>query len=885
MGEVYRARDTRLHREVAIKVLPDAFSQDRDRLLRFEREARLLAALNHPNIASIYGLEEQDGARLLVLELVEGLTLAEKLASGPLPIDEVLSVGAGVASGLEAAHEAGIIHRDLKPSNVKVRTDGAVKVLDLGLARVAETSSVAVDSSLSPTVTTPATHAGVVLGTAAYMSPEQARGKPLDKRSDIFSFGCVLYECLTGRQAFSGETVSDTLSAILRAEPDWSALPAATPARIRDLLRRCLQKDPKRRLHDIADARIELEESQTGAASGETAPPREAPGRRGRIAWVAAGAVLGAAIAAAAFVVLSRPSKTEPRAVRAVLPFLAGDRPSARYTPNVAVSPDGQTVVFRAVHEGQGMLFRRVLDGNRPEPIAGTQGGIAPFFSPDGQWIGFFTTYQLKKVPLSGGTAVVLSKIPPISCGGSWGEDGRIVVSPTFNGALSAVSEGGGDIQPLTRLDRTRGEHAHLYPEHLPGRHGILFTLRRGSDFADTSASSIAVLDSPTGKWKTVLEGASFARYGGGRLVFVRGGSVFSAPFDVERLSVTGPVTPFPGEVALDLPHGFGQFDLSSDGTLAFLDGPPVSQATTAILRIDRNGQETTMPLPSGSYSMPRLSPDGRRLAVSRWTGIKGSVAIYDRDRQNLSTLTPEPGSHFGSVWSPDGRRVAFSRFGMTNPALSVKNADGSGTIETLTEPSINAEFPNSWSPDGKTLLYTRAYGSDPDPGRRLLTTDLWIVTPGDPKSARAWFETPFGETAGMFSPDGQWVAYVSDENETQEVYVRPFPGPGAAVKISNGFAIEPQWSRDGHVLYYRSGEDAEKFYAVEFRPGSSVATSAPRLVMSSSGLDVGGREDDYCTYDVAPDGREFVALRSVRPPEPERRLTIMTGWPAAPGR
>jgi eukaryotic-like serine/threonine-protein kinase len=893
MGEVYRARDTRLHRDVAIKVLPDAFLQDRDRLLRFEREARLLAALNHANIAAIYGLEEQGGSRLLVMELVEGPTLAEKLASGPLPIDEALSVGAGIASGLEAAHEAGIIHRDLKPSNVKIRPDGTVKVLDLGLARVAEPSGVAVDSSFSPTVTTPATHAGVILGTAAYMSPEQARGKTLDKRTDIFSFGCVLYECLTGTQAFFGETVSDTLAAIIKSEPDWSALPETTPRPIRDLLRRCLQKDPKHRLHDIADARIELEEARAGGAPGGAIPIRAPRPSRGRLAWGVGGALVGTVVAAAVlFLRRPQPAPAAP-SVHAILPLPPGDRVGVS-DPAVAVSPDGQTIVFQSIHRGSdagktwwqagsAALFRRALSGAGAELIRGTEGGFSPFFSPDGQWIGFFTRRELKKVPLSGGTAVPLSWVPPVTAGGSWGEDGRIVISRTINGALVVIPESGGEFRFLTRPDASRGERAHLFPRVLPGGRGVLFTLRRGRDFTEVEASDIAVLDPSTGKWKTVLEGASFARYGAGRLVFVRGGSVFWVPFDVSRLSVTGPAVALAENVTVDGEERFGHFDISSAGTLVFLDGPPSPPTTSTVLTLDRNGKEIALPLPPGYYMLARFSPDGRRIALTRWAGIRGTILTCERERHIVSTLTPEPGTHFVPVWSPDGRRIAFSRFAETNPTLSVKNADGSGEIEPLTERIEDAQFPNSWSPDGKTILYTVAYTADRGPKRKLASTDLWLVSPGDRRSARLWFESPFRETGGAFSPDGRWIAYVSDESGVQEVYVRPYPGPGPAVKVSNGFAIEPLWSRDGRELFYRAGENAEKFMAAEIRTSAGLSISAPRLLFSSE-LAAGGREDRYREYDVSADGKEFVSVR-VRPPEePDRQITIVTNWAAAPG-
>ncbi len=884
MGEVYRARDSKLHRDVAIKALPDAFSQDRDRLLRFEREARLLAALNHPNIAAIYSVEEQTGSTFLVMELVEGSTLGEMLASGSLPVDEALSVCAGIASGLEAAHEAGIIHRDLKPANVKVRPDGTVKVLDLGLARVAEASGVATDSSLSPTVTTPATHAGVILGTAAYMSPEQARGRPLDKRTDIFSFGCVLYECLSGKQAFGGETVSDTLAAIIKSEPDWGAVPESTPRPVRDLLRRCLQKDPKQRLHDIADARIEIEEARATQLSGPAIATPVARPSRSRLAWGVGGPLLGAVITAAALLLLRRPQPAPaPSRVRAVLPLPPGDRIRVS-RPAVTVSPDGQTIVFQSIQQGSAALFRRALSGVGAELIRGTEEGFSPFFSPDGQWIGFFTRTELKKVPLSGGTAVTLSWVPPVSAGGSWGEDGRIVITRKFNGALDVIPESGGELTPLTRLDASRGEHAHLYPQILPRGRGVLFTLRLGRDFADTEASNIAVLDSATGKWKTVLEGASFARYGAGHLVFVRGGSVFSAPFDISHLVVTGPAVALSENITVDAEEGFGHFDLSPGGTLTFLDGPASVPSTTAVLTLDRQGKESALPLPPAFYNRARFSPEGGRLALTRFVGVRGAVVMYERERRIVSTLTPEPGSYFSAVWSPDGRRIAFTRFAEASAALSVKNVDGSGEIEALTEPTEDAQFPNSWSPDGKTILYTVAYTADRGPKRKLLSTDLWLVSPGDRRSARLFFESPFRETAGTFSPDGGWIAYVSDESGVREVYARPFPGPGASVKVSNGFAIEPLWSRDGRELYYRTGDKAEKFMVVEIRTWPRLVISPPRLLFSSE-LAVGGREDRDREYDVSADGKEFVSVRYSRPEEPERQLTIVTNWAAtAPG-
>ena len=539
-------------------------------------------------------------------------------------------------------------------------------------------------------------------------------------------------------------------------------------------------------------------------------------------------------------------------------------------------------IVFQGMHKRVITLFRRALGGREAELIRGTEGGFSPFFSPDGQWIGFFTRTELKKVPVSGGTAVSLSPIPPISAGGSWGEDGRIVLNRKFNGSLDVVPETGGELRALTKLDPQRGEHAHLFPQVLPGAGRILFTLRKGRDFSDTAASSIAVLDPATGDRKIVVEGASFARYGAGRLVFLRGGSVFSAPFDVSRLSVTGPPVALSESVTVNGDQGFATFDISPGGTLTFLEGPPRPAPTTTVLSIDRSGKEKALPLPTGEYICPRYSPDGGRLVLTRFEGVRGAIVVYDRGRNIVTTLTPEANSHFTAVWSPDGRRLAFSRFGDAMPTLSVKNADGSGEIESLTEPSQDAQFANAWSPDGKTILYTVAYTADRGPKRKLLSTDLWLVSPGDPRSARPWFESPFRETGGNFSPDGRWIAYVSDESGVREVYVRPFPGPGAATKVSNGFAIEPLWSRDGRELFYRTGENAENFMAVVVRTTPELTISAPRLLFSSE-LDSGGQEDQYREYDVSADG-QFVSQRYAKHEEPARQLTIVTSWAASSG-
>jgi Tol biopolymer transport system component len=888
MGEVWRARDGKLHRDVAIKSLPEEVREDSDRLARFEREARLLAALNHSHIASIFGLEQQDGATYLVMELVEGPTLAERLAAGALPVDEALAVARDVAIGLEAAHGAGIIHRDLKPANVKLRQDGSVKILDLGLARTVESSG-RVDSSLSPTQTTPATHAGVILGTAAYMSPEQARGRPLDKRSDIFSFGCVLYECLTGKQAFRGETVSDTLASILKSEPDWEELPAATPARVRNLLRRCLEKDPRRRLHDVADARLEIEDALAGVPDSSPVAAAAPPPRKSLL-WAIGGVLAGAALVAASWLLQRPATHAAPARVHAALPLGIGD---VLWTvrPSVAISPDGRTVVFAATRDGVLQLFRRVLSGSAAEPIQGAEQGSRPFFSPKGDWIGFVTRTELRKVPLSGGTSVILCNVPPVTAGAVWGNDGNIVFTLGANTGLYTVPESGGTPRELTKLDASRGEHAHLYPQILAGGRAILFTQRLGRDFADLEGSNIAVLETATGKWRSILEGATFARYGGGRLVFVRGASLFSAPFDLGALAVSGPPIPLAENIAVDPAEGIAPFAVSPDGTLVFVDGPAIATPTTAVLRVDRQGKETAMDLPAGNYYFPRISPDGTRLALIRFTGLRSTLLLYGRDRKILSTLTPEPGRVFCPAWSPDGTRIAFSRMTALRPAVNVKNADGSGEIQALSQASADAELPGSWSPDGKTIAYTKNYSADRSPTRKVLTADIWLASVDGSSPPRPWFETPFRESSPSFSPDGRWIAYVSDESGLFEIYVRPYPGPGAPIKVSTEPGLEPAWCRGGRELIYRAGPKSERFLAVEFTlPTDGPSTIATPRLLFTLAADVGGqwqvgnRDSAFREYDISADGNEFFATRVNVTSEPPRLLRVITNWASTVG-
>jgi Tol biopolymer transport system component len=883
MGEVYRARDTRLGRTVAIKVLPSDFAQSPERIARFEREARLLAALNDPHVAAIHGIEEAEGQRLLVLECVEGETLAERLATGPLPLEDALTVAGQIAAGMESCHAAGIIHRDLKPSNVMIRQDGSVKILDFGLARPGPEAAEAGDLSRSPTVTTAPTASGTILGTAAYMSPEQARGKALDRRTDIFSFGCVLYECLTGRQAFRGETISDTLAAILKSEPDWEAFPPETPTRLRDLLRRCLRKDPRQRLHDIADARIEIEEISAAPAevAGLPAAGARAPRRASRLAWAALGLLIGAVGAFLAMSLLA-PRRSGAVSIHATLPLPAGTRPALYWQPGVALSPDGRTVVFGAVGKETGsMLFRRRLDAPRAEPLPGTEGATGPFFSPDGTWVAFFTQDHIEKVPVAGGAPVAIARVPPVSTGGAWTEGGEIVFAGHPNRGFSIVSASGGPERPLTKLDASRGERSHRWPQVLPGDRGILATVLLGEDFQDVRNSQIAVFDLKGNRRAVVLEGSSFARYvGDGRLVFVRGKSVFTAPFDLSSLSVTGAPTAVPEKVAIVPEGGYAHFAGSADGTLVFLTGPPTEPRQSKVVLLDRRGGEKILELPPAHYTQPTLSPDGKRLALMKCEGWTCKVDVFDRERRVLSALTPEPGRFLNPVWSTDGSRLAFTIFsGASPPQLAIRSSDGSGAVKRATDTGPNeAEFANSWSPDGSTIAYTSihlAEGGEPGGGSYI------GLVPAGGGRGRPWFDSPHEEAGAAFSPDGKRMAYVSDESGRNEVYVRPYPGPGSRLQVSRDGGAEPVWTRGGRELLYRRGDE---FFSVDMGTVSSATPGSPRLLFSAA-LARGGQVDIPFQYTASADGTEIVGIRLVPRNDVDRELAIVTRWPESLAR
>ncbi|MGI8784254.1 MAG: protein kinase domain-containing protein [Acidobacteriota bacterium] len=849
MGEVYRATDTKLHRDVALKVLPEEFSRDADRMARLEREAQILASLNHPNIAAIHGLEESNGVRALAMELVEGPTLAERIAAGPIPIDEALTLAKQIAAALEYAHDRGIIHRDLKPANVKVTADGAVKVLDFGLAKVLEDERAAVDATKSPTLTLAATARGVILGTAAYMPPEQARGKPADKRSDIWAFGCVLYEMLAGTRAFQGETVSDILAAVLRADIDWRALPETTPASVHRLLRRCLDRDPKRRLQAVGEARIVLEDPLTGwdTAAIETATAPRPPWQRSLPWAVAATALAFALLAWSPWKKPPKPALPMRLSVQMGADVHLGSAGGAR----VILSPDGERLAFVGRGTDQKWnIFVRPLDRLNATSLPGTQNARNLFFSPNGQWIAFFAEGKLKKISVQGEGPVTLCN-SVYDLGGSWGDDDTIVFTVHNLGGVYKVSSTGGTPEPLTTLDQKAGEITHRYPHLLPGSKAIIFTAHNSlGNFDD---AMIVAQSLETGIRKTVVTGGYYGRYApSGHLVYIHEGALFAVPFDLGRLEITGQRAPVSENVAIDSASG-AQFDISQTGTLVYL--PHTVAAGVSLHWMDQAGKMTPLLPARGNYLGPRVSPDGKRLAVVIDTGSSADIWIYEWQQDRLTRLTFDGGNH-APIWTPDGGRIAFGSEKDGAPNIYWRRADGAGDAQRLTE-SKNSQIPYSWHPDGKILAF---FEMNPRTGG-----DIWMLPlKGDEQSGWApgkpelFLGGPAVEVRPVFSPDGRWVAYNSNESGKFEIYVRPFFGPGGKRQISMGGGVFPTWSPNGKELFYRT--DDQRIWVCTYSASEhAFEAGRPRLWSQGQFTDRGVSPN----FAIAPDGKRFAVLKA----------------------
>jgi eukaryotic-like serine/threonine-protein kinase len=838
MGEVYRARDLKLGRAVAIKVLPPALHDDVERLSRFVREATTLAALNHQNIAHIHGFEDSTGVPALVMELVEGPTLSDRIAKGPLPLDEALPIAKQIAEGLDAAHEQGIIHRDLKPANIKVRDDGTVKILDFGLAKALDSRPPSgINVTQSPTITTPAvlTGVGTILGTAAYMSPEQAKGKPADKRSDVWAFGCVLYEMLTGRRPFPGQTTVEVLSNILTSEPDWQALPEGTPDGVQRVLRRCLQKHAATRLKAVGDAVFELDDRTH-------APSVSAPARR-RLAREAAIAVLAVVIGAAFGWRLTRSTASNPprELLRGRFSItLPSDAPLSKLdTPTLAVSPDGQQLAFAAGDPTR--LFIRDLATASLRPVPRTEGASAPFFSPDGRSIGFFADGAVKRVSVDGTDVTTVCGTAGNPRGGAWNIDGTIAFNPAPGSALFRVNADGGDPQPLTTLDVSQGEGAHHWPDFISEGDAILYTVGKGTS-TSWDDREIMVESLRTHQRHVVTRGTAARYVTPGHLIVARGGSLFLLPFDVQRLQTTG--TPnLLADGVMQSAFGAAQFSVSRSGTFAYVPGG-VNQRE--LVWATRSGATTALPTPPQTYWSVRLSPDARQLAI----GVEGptyGVWIYDLLRDTLTRQTFEGTSAY-PIWTPDGKRLTFNSTksgGVLN--LFWKPIDGSSEEERLAT-SSRIQIANSWAPDGRTLAFE-------DHGERT-GRDIWMLSLDRDRRVWPFAATPYEEGGAAFSPDGHWIAYVSTEGGAANIFLREFPGPGAKIQVSNDGGGGPVWSGDGRELFYRNGD---RMMVVGVERGAPLRISKPRELFRMPALAATLRQADY---DVTRDGQRFIMIR-----------------------
>ena len=867
MGEVYQAHDTKLGRDVAIKVLPEAFAHDAERLARFQREAKMLAALNHPNIATIHGLEQSGGTSYLVMELVSGETLQERVRrDGPVPVGEALKISAQIAEALEAAHEKQIIHRDLKPANVKVTPEGKVKVLDFGLAKAFEGDLANQDMNNSPTLSQAATMQGVILGTAGYMSPEQARGKATDKRTDIWAFGCVLYELLTGKQAFQGETVTDITVKILTGEPEWTGLPPETPTQIRILLKRCLQKEKTLRKQAAGDVRIEIQEALSGPAPAESAEVagKELHGWRLPVLIGLTALITAVVVEIVAWNV--KPARPQP-VTRAVINLPPGQQLAGMNSgPALALSPDGTQLAYVAREGGVQQIYIHAMDSLEAKPLTGTEGAVIPFFSPDAQWVGFFAGAKLKKISVSGGLAQTLGDAG-IPLGASWGNHGMIALATAFNSVLVQASEAGGALQPLTQFSKQ--EITHRWPEFLPGGKAVLFTA--GENALNFTNAQIAVQPIGKGERRDLIQGGMNPRYApSGHLVYAQGDGLMAVPFDMQRLVTTGGAVPVVKGVLQSPITGSAQYSLSATGSLAYVPGHTQSVESKLVL-VTRDGKEQPLVAPVRAYVNPRMSPDGRKLAITI-EDQEDQIWLYDLSRDTLTRLTFEGMLNNPAVWTPDGKRIAFAsnKDGPTN--IFWELADGSGGMERLTT-SDHTQLPRSFSPDGQLLAFMEVNQTT---GYDISVLQMGNSSKGSGQSRGLlpFLRTSFNESVPAFSPDGHWLAYVSDESGRFEVYAQPYPGPGGKYQISTEGGTEPTWNPSGKELFYRSGA---KMMAVDIVTQPTFSIGKPRVLFEGPYLPT---RLTFPNYDVAPDGQRFLMLKPVEQAETApTQINIVLNW------
>jgi Tol biopolymer transport system component/predicted Ser/Thr protein kinase len=832
MGQVYRAKDSNLKREVALKVLPADVAADPERLARFQREAEVLASLNHPNIAQVYGID----ANALVMELVEGEDLAQRLARGPMPLDEALPIAKQIAEALESAHDAGIVHRDLKPANVKVREDGTVKVLDFGLAKAfnaGPATSNAEHVFSAPTMASPnVTMKGVILGTPAYMAPEQARGKPVDKRADIWAFGVLLYEMISGRRPFDGDTLSDTIASVLTSDMDFSAIPATTPYAIQTLIERCLQRDPKVRLRDIGEARIILSAPATTARTAGSGSASRGPSPPGR-AWLFGAVLVAIAIvfAAARPLWLRAPPATDTPTLTLGIDA-GGDTTIAGVGfvglnwigPAAVLSADGKSLVFiaRGPSGGRWQLFVRRLDQLDASPIAGTEGAYAPFFSPDGSAVGFFASGRLLKVALNGGTVTPICPVEEAR-GGAWSEDGTIVFAPRPDGPLYRVSASGGGLSQATTLDAAAGEITHRWPQFLPGGKTFLFTAHGNTGAAHEGR---VIIQHASGR-TLVQQGAIFGRYApSGHLLYVNGGKLFAIAFDPGHPQAIGRAVPVANDIATALISGTAQYAFSDTGMLAYRRA---RNPRRVLQWLDASGQTQAMRNVPAEYQETRFSRDGTRLLLTIGDGVQSDIWSYDITSDTVKRLTFYADNDRSGIWSPDGTHFVYSSWqpdvGAFN--LFLQSATGGGEPQRLTT-SKNVQSPTDWHPGGKYIVFTEARGHS---GSDLMLMPIDIAPNGVAKvgTAAELMVTPANEDSARFAPDGKWIAYTSDEAGRNDVYVEPFPGGGGRWQVSTDGAEWIEWRSDR--LFY--GLSEEVVMRVPYRiDGRTFAAAKPELWM-----------------------------------------------------
>ncbi len=865
MGEVYRARDTRLERVVAVKILPDHLSDRAELRERFEREARTVASLNHPHICTLHDIGHQDGTDFLVMEYLEGETLAERLKKGPLPLDQVLHYAIEIADALDKAHRKGITHRDLKPGNIMLTKSGA-KLLDFGLAKLKKDTAPA-NITLSKIPTEDAVTAqGTILGTLQYMAPEQLEGKDADARTDIFAFGVVVYEMATGEKAFEGKSQASLIAKILETDPPpMSSLQPMTPPALDRVVKRCLAKEPDERWQSASDLTHELKwiaESGSQIPSQMSAPEKgiRALGLGRRPIIIGLGALLlGAMIASLAIWNLKPAPASPPKPVSRLTITLPPGQQLAGFDGGSAVtlSPDGTRLAYVASQNGIQQLYLRAMDSLEARPIPGTEGASSPFFSPDGQWLGFFAGGKLKKVSVSGGAALTLGD-SAYPLGASWGSQGTIAFVATSGPVLQQVSDSGGTPQPLTRLEKV--EIAHLWPEFLPGGKALLFVALTN---VSVNNAQIAVQSVGTGERRNLVQGATQPRYApSGHLVYAQGGSLMAAQFDTQRLAVTGAAVPVVEGVLQFTTSGAAQYSFSATGSLVYVPGSRQG-AQSKLVWVNRNGVEQPLAVPAHAYLAPRLSPDGRRVAV----GIiqqDSQVWLYDLSRETLTRLTFEGNFNVNPAWTPDGKRIAFTSNKEGPQSIFWQLADGTGGLERLTS-SEYLQAPHSWSPDGQLLAFIE--------GSPTTGVDIWVLRLSDRK-AQPFLRTQFTEGGPRFSPDGRWLVYVSDESGRYEIYVQPYPGPGGKWQISTEGGTEPVWNRNGRELFYRSGN---KMMAVDIATQPGFTAGKPRMLFRGQYVPT---VTTLPNYDVSPDGQRFLMLKSTESSEAApTQINVVQNW------